>query len=79
MGSCGWAWGGKFTDLDNDGRLDLVVTNGFISADRKRNYWYEIEVLEGASRKILADARIDQRQGAATATSDLSRRIRDRR
>ena len=27
-----WSWGSKFTDLNNDGWLDLVVTNGFITA-----------------------------------------------
>lgn len=26
--SC-WAWGGKFSDLNNDGYEDLVITNGF--------------------------------------------------
>ena len=25
----GWSWGGQFTDLDNDGFLDLYVANGF--------------------------------------------------
>lgn len=26
-----WAWGSKFADLNNDGLLDLYVTNGFIT------------------------------------------------
>jgi hypothetical protein len=30
-GPAEWAWGGGFLDFDNDGRLDLFVTNGFIS------------------------------------------------
>ena len=26
-----WAWGSKFADLNNDGYLDLVVTNGYVT------------------------------------------------
>ncbi len=33
----GWAWGHAFTDLDNDGRLDLYVVNGYISGVSKRD------------------------------------------
>lgn len=29
--SAGWAWGGGFTDFDNDGWSDLYTPNGFIS------------------------------------------------
>ena len=28
-----WAWGSKFGDLNNDGLLDLYVTNGFITTE----------------------------------------------
>jgi hypothetical protein len=30
----GWGWGGQFFDYDNDGWLDLVVMNGWVSAGR---------------------------------------------
>ncbi len=30
-----WGWGAKFLDYDNDGFLDLMVMNGFISAGNK--------------------------------------------
>jgi FG-GAP-like repeat/FG-GAP repeat len=29
--SAGWAWGGGFTDFDNDGWVDIYAPNGFIS------------------------------------------------
>lgn len=37
MGVCDtqWGWGAKFIDFDNDGWLDLMVMNGFISAGKK--------------------------------------------
>jgi hypothetical protein len=31
----GWGWGAKFFDFDNDGWLDLYVTNGWVSAGRE--------------------------------------------
>lgn len=37
---CGWAWGGRAVDLNNDGLLDLAVANGFISGDPGRDYWF---------------------------------------
>jgi hypothetical protein len=37
---CGWAWGAKFVDLDNDTHLDLAVTNGMVSGKSKKSYWY---------------------------------------
>ena len=27
-----WAWGSRFADIDNDGWLDILVANGFITA-----------------------------------------------
>ncbi len=52
VAKCGWAWGGKFIDLDNNGFLDLVVGNGFISANKNKNYWYALSVLSGADRSV---------------------------
>jgi len=54
---CGWGWGGIFADLNNDSRLDLIVGNGFISNNAKRNYWYQVSVLDSAARGVMTDAR----------------------
>jgi hypothetical protein len=32
--SAGWAWGGGFIDIDNDGFEDLFTPNGFISGSK---------------------------------------------
>ncbi|NNN07429.1 MAG: CRTAC1 family protein [Elusimicrobia bacterium] len=44
---CGWAWGAKFADLNNDGLLDLVVANGFISqtTGTPHGYWFKFATL----------------------------------
>lgn len=57
MAPCGWAWGGKFVDLDNDGYQDVVVANGYISATRGKDYWYNFSVLAGAEHNQMEDAR----------------------
>jgi enediyne biosynthesis protein E4 len=53
---CGWGWGAKFVDVNNDGWLDLFVLNGFISADKKQNYWYELQNTVSDYHTILSDS-----------------------
>jgi hypothetical protein len=54
----GWSWGAQFGDLNNDGWLDLYLTNGYISADRgKDNYWYDYSQIAGANKAIISDAK----------------------
>jgi hypothetical protein len=53
----GWSFGGQFGDLNNDGTLDLVLTNGYISLDRNKDYWYDFSKVAGGNSSIIADAK----------------------
>lgn len=53
----GWSWAAQFGDLNNDGYLDLYLTNGYISADRTDSYWYEYGLIAGGNKIIIADAK----------------------
>jgi hypothetical protein len=58
VGAGGWSWGAQFGDLNNDGLLDLYLTNGYVSADRSSNYWYNYSEISGATFKdIILDAK----------------------
>ncbi len=53
----GWSFGAQFGDLNNDGYLDLYATNGFLSLDRDRDYWYDYSKIAGGNEAIIADAK----------------------
>src|SRR5262249_21479348 len=53
----GWSWGAQFGDLNNDGLLDLYLTNGYISANSGENYWYEYSLIAGGNKRLIADAK----------------------
>jgi hypothetical protein len=57
VADAGWAWGAQFADLNNDGVDELFVANGFISANREKNYWYSMSKIAGAHRRLFEDAR----------------------
>jgi hypothetical protein len=52
----GWSWGMQFGDLNNDGTLDLYLTNGYVSADRNKSYWYDFSKIAGGNSTIIGDA-----------------------
>ena len=52
----GWSFGAQFGDLNNDGTLDLYLVNGYISADRNSNYWYDFSKIAGGNSTIINDA-----------------------
>jgi hypothetical protein len=53
----GWSFGAQFGDLNNDGALDLFLTNGYVSLDRKHNYWYDFSKVAGGNSTIIGDAK----------------------
>jgi hypothetical protein len=56
IADAGWAWGAQFGDFNNDGANELFVANGFISADRGKNYWYSMSKIAGANGRFFEDA-----------------------
>jgi hypothetical protein len=53
----GWSFGAQFGDFNNDGNLDLFLTNGYVSLDRNRSYWYDFAKVAGGNSTIIGDAR----------------------
>ena len=54
----------QFGDLNNDGTLDLYLVNGYVSADRNKNYWYDFSKIAGGNscynfrcRQLAGDGR----------------------
>jgi enediyne biosynthesis protein E4 len=52
----GWSWGGQFGDLNNDGNTDFFLTNGYVSADKNGNYWYDFAKVTVGNNTIIGDA-----------------------
>lgn len=53
----GWSFGAQFGDLNNDGTLDLYLTNGYVSLDRNKSYWYDFTKIAGGNSAIIGDAK----------------------
>jgi enediyne biosynthesis protein E4 len=53
----GWSFGAQFGDLNNDGTLDLYLTNGYVSLDHNHSYWYDFSKIAGGHSAIINDAK----------------------
>ncbi|MDR3617729.1 MAG: CRTAC1 family protein [Paludisphaera borealis] len=53
----GWSFGAQFGDLNNDGTQDLILTNGYVSAEKGTSYWYEFSMVAGGNSTIISDAK----------------------
>lgn len=53
----GWSWGAKFGDLNNDGWTDLYLTNGYVSANKGKSYWYDYGKIAGGLKGLIGDAK----------------------
>jgi hypothetical protein len=52
----GWSWGAQFGDLNNDGRLDLYLVNGYVSGEDRTSYWYDFSEIAVGHSSIIGDA-----------------------
>ncbi|HEY0547366.1 MAG TPA: CRTAC1 family protein [Pyrinomonadaceae bacterium] len=53
----GWSFGAQFGDLNNDGTLDLYLVNGYVSAAKGADYWYDFSKIAGGNTAIISDAK----------------------
>jgi hypothetical protein len=53
----GWGWGAKLADLDNDGLMDIVAVNGFVTGhDPEHTYWYDLQEMVTQLENVTSDA-----------------------
>lgn len=53
----GWSWGARFFDINNSGEMSLMATNGFISASKEKDYWFEMGTLATTPGYVIEDTK----------------------
>jgi enediyne biosynthesis protein E4 len=53
----GWSFGAQFGDLNNDGKQDLYLVNGYVSLDKGADYWYDFSKIATGNSAIISDAK----------------------
>ncbi|MBM7589696.1 CRTAC1 family protein [Brevibacillus fulvus] len=53
----GFSWGARFFDANNSGQLSLMVTNGFLSASKEHDYWFDLGTLATTPSNVIEDAK----------------------
>jgi hypothetical protein len=71
----GWSFGAQFGDLNNDGRLDLYLVNGYVSASREENYWYDYSKIAGGHQLVISDAKNWPPMGARSLAGYQPKRV----
>jgi hypothetical protein len=53
----GFSWGARFLDVNNSGNMSLMVTNGFISASKDEDYWFDMGILATTPGYVVEDTK----------------------
>ena len=75
VGDGGWSFGAVFGDFNNDGAQDLYCTNGYVSGDRQKSYWYDYSKITGANTAIIRDDKNWPPMGTNSLSGYQSKRV----